>query len=53
MVKLDIAKLAVTYCKAMAQNLLCIINNRLVYLEPVTVFVIVFVVLLFLFPLDA
>ena len=37
MAKLDIAKLDVTYCKAIAQNLLCIINDKLVYLEPVTV----------------
>ena len=35
MVKLDIAPLAVTYRRAIAQNLLCIINDILVYLEPV------------------
>ena len=33
--KLDIAPLAITYRRAIAQNLLCIINDRLVYLEPV------------------
>ena len=37
MAKLDIAKLAVPYLKAITQNLLCIIHDRLVYLEPVTV----------------
>ena len=35
--KLDIAPLAVTYRKAIAQILLCIINDRLVYIEPVSV----------------
>ena len=35
--KLDTTPLAVTYRKAIAQNLLCIINDRLVYIEPVTV----------------
>ena len=34
-VKLDIAPLAVTYRRVIAQNLLCIINDILVYLEPV------------------
>ena len=34
---LCITKLAGTYPKAIAYNLLCIINCRLVYLEPVTV----------------
>ena len=37
MTKLDIAPLAVTYRRAIAQHLLCIINDRLVYVEPVTV----------------
>ena len=37
MAKLNIASLAFTYRRAIAQNLLCIINDRLVYLEPVAV----------------
>ena len=37
MVKPDFAPLAVTYRRAIAQNLLCIINDRLVYIKPVTV----------------
>ena len=37
MAKLDIAQLAVTYRRAIAQNLFCIINDRLVYLKPVDV----------------
>ena len=37
MTELDIAPLAVTYRRAIAQKLLCIINDRLVYVEPVTV----------------
>ena len=35
--RLCITKLAVTYRKAIAHNLIYIINCRLVYLEPVTV----------------
>ena len=35
--KLCVLKLAVTYRTALANNLLCIINDRLVYLEPVTI----------------
>ena len=37
MYKLCIDKLAVTYRNAIANNLLCIINDRLVSIEPVTV----------------
>ena len=37
MAKLDITSLAVTYRRDIAQNLLCIINGRLVYLELITV----------------
>ena len=37
MAKLDIAQLAITYRRAIAQNLFCIINNRLFYLEPVDI----------------
>ena len=36
MAKLSIEKIDVSYRHAMDQNLLCIINDRLVYLEPVT-----------------
>ena len=35
--KLCINKLAVAYRHAIANNLLCIVNDRLVYIEPVTV----------------
>ena len=35
--RLCITKLAVTYRKTITHNLLCIINYRLVYLEPVTI----------------
>ena len=35
--RLCITKLAITYRKAIAYNLFCIINCRVVYLEPVTV----------------
>ena len=37
MAKLDIAQLTVTYRRTISQNLLCIINDKLVYLEPVNV----------------
>ena len=36
--KLCIIKLAVTYRNAIANNFICIINDSLVYLEPVTVY---------------
>ena len=35
--KLGVNKLAVTYRHAIANNLPCIINDRIVYIEPVTV----------------
>ena len=35
--KIIIAKLVVTYRKVIAQNLQCILNGRVLYLEPVTV----------------
>ena len=35
--KPDVAPLDVTYRRATAQNLLCIINNRLVYLESISI----------------
>ena len=35
--KLCVNKLAVTYRNTIANNLLCIINDRLVYIEPVTI----------------
>ena len=37
MVKPDFAPLAVTYRRATAKNLLCIINNSLVYLESISI----------------
>ena len=37
--KLIIAKLVVTYRKAIVKNLLCILNGRLIYIEPVTIFI--------------
>ena len=37
MYKLCIDKLVVTYRHAIANNLLCIINDILVYIEPVTI----------------
>ena len=35
--KLGVNKLAVTYRHAIANNLPCIINDRIAYIEPVTV----------------
>lgn len=50
--KFCIGKVTITYCRAITQNLLCIINDRLVDLEPVTVSINNFCRIVVSFPLQ-